>query len=205
MARIHLTVPFADKDEAKRLGARWDPQERVWFVPDGIASARFSQWMPAWDVRSNRYWVVSGETYCWKCDQPTEVYALAVPPGHETLSDDDGDGDDEEWVRQDALQFLMYVSDMDNGVLAELQQRCPGWTRDYSKTTESHYWMNHCQHCRMKQGDFPLHSEPGGAFFPTDEAELKRLTFHRVHRPLHACAGTSMSTFLLDYEGWTAN
>ncbi|MDN5854066.1 MAG: DUF5710 domain-containing protein [Actinomycetia bacterium] len=31
--RLYLDVPFAAKDEAKALGARWDPAERRWFDP----------------------------------------------------------------------------------------------------------------------------------------------------------------------------
>jgi hypothetical protein len=31
--RVYLDVPFAEKDEAKRHGARWDPKARRWFDP----------------------------------------------------------------------------------------------------------------------------------------------------------------------------
>ncbi|WP_202034976.1 DUF5710 domain-containing protein [Streptomyces albus] len=33
MARVWLDVPFAEKDEAKEMGARWDPAARRWFAP----------------------------------------------------------------------------------------------------------------------------------------------------------------------------
>ncbi|MGP3979246.1 DUF5710 domain-containing protein [Streptomyces sp. 8N114] len=33
MARVWLDVPFAEKDEAKAQGARWDPAARRWFAP----------------------------------------------------------------------------------------------------------------------------------------------------------------------------
>ncbi|MEU8828915.1 DUF5710 domain-containing protein [Streptomyces sp. NPDC048636] len=33
MARLWLDVPFAEKDEAKAQGARWDPAARRWFAP----------------------------------------------------------------------------------------------------------------------------------------------------------------------------
>ncbi|RZT75509.1 hypothetical protein EV383_6250 [Pseudonocardia sediminis] len=32
-ARAFLDVPFAEKDEAKALGARWDPSARRWYAP----------------------------------------------------------------------------------------------------------------------------------------------------------------------------
>lgn len=39
MARRDLHVPFDEKDEAKLLGARWDPQDRRWYVPAGVSDA----------------------------------------------------------------------------------------------------------------------------------------------------------------------
>jgi exodeoxyribonuclease VII large subunit len=43
----YLTVPFAQKDKVKALGARWDAAERQWFVPPGLDLAQFSTWLPA--------------------------------------------------------------------------------------------------------------------------------------------------------------
>lgn len=41
---LFLTVPYAEKDDAKALGARWNPTRRRWYVPDGVATAAFSKW-----------------------------------------------------------------------------------------------------------------------------------------------------------------
>ncbi len=41
---LFLTVPYAEKDEAKALGARWNPTKRRWYVPDGVATAAFEKW-----------------------------------------------------------------------------------------------------------------------------------------------------------------
>lgn len=41
-----LDVPFAEKDEAKALGAKWDPDLRKWFVPEGIDLEDFTNWIP---------------------------------------------------------------------------------------------------------------------------------------------------------------
>jgi Domain of unknown function (DUF5710) len=46
--RIDLTVPYARKEEAKALGARWDPSLRTWFVPPGIDLTGFdAKWLPS--------------------------------------------------------------------------------------------------------------------------------------------------------------
>ena len=31
--KIYLTVPYKEKDEAKKLGARWDPDSKLWYIP----------------------------------------------------------------------------------------------------------------------------------------------------------------------------
>ncbi|MFC0252455.1 DUF5710 domain-containing protein [Massilia consociata] len=41
---LFLNVPYAEKDEAKALGARWNPTKRRWYVPDGVATAAFAKW-----------------------------------------------------------------------------------------------------------------------------------------------------------------
>ena len=41
MVRLGL---LRDKDEAKALGALWDPEVKTWFVPDGLELGPFSRW-----------------------------------------------------------------------------------------------------------------------------------------------------------------
>lgn len=40
-----LKVPYAEKDEAKALGARWNPTRKTWYVPDGVALEPFARWL----------------------------------------------------------------------------------------------------------------------------------------------------------------
>lgn len=40
-----LKVPYAEKDEAKALGARWNAERKSWYVPDGTDAAPFAQWL----------------------------------------------------------------------------------------------------------------------------------------------------------------
>lgn len=41
---IILKVPFAEKEKAKALGARWNSERKSWYVPDGKDIAPFKQW-----------------------------------------------------------------------------------------------------------------------------------------------------------------
>lgn len=49
---VSLAVPFAEKDEAKAMGAKWDAQERVWKVKRQEDMSAFGRWMPVEEERS---------------------------------------------------------------------------------------------------------------------------------------------------------
>lgn len=42
--KTYLNVPYAQKDAAKALGARWDPANKKWYVLAGKDIAAFEQW-----------------------------------------------------------------------------------------------------------------------------------------------------------------
>lgn len=44
--QLQLNVPFASKDQAKALGARWNPEGRCWYVPHGLDIQLFKRWWP---------------------------------------------------------------------------------------------------------------------------------------------------------------
>ena len=44
--RINLATPFSDKDQAKALGARWDPVNKNWYIVDVADLTPFARWIP---------------------------------------------------------------------------------------------------------------------------------------------------------------
>lgn len=42
----YLVTAYADKDQVKALGARWDPARRQWYVPAGRDITPFTSWLP---------------------------------------------------------------------------------------------------------------------------------------------------------------
>ena len=40
-SKIYLNVPYAEKDAAKALGAKWDPVKKQWYAPANIDIAAF--------------------------------------------------------------------------------------------------------------------------------------------------------------------
>lgn len=59
--RINLKVPFAQKDAAKELGARWDAVRKIWYVVDPEAIEVFSDWLPEVDTPSTTKPVASAK------------------------------------------------------------------------------------------------------------------------------------------------
>lgn len=44
--RLNLKVPFAEKDQAKKLGARWDAARKLWYVEGKDDVSAFARWSP---------------------------------------------------------------------------------------------------------------------------------------------------------------
>lgn len=41
-----LKVPYAEKDDAKKLGARWNPEKKKWYVENVNNLLLFKRWLP---------------------------------------------------------------------------------------------------------------------------------------------------------------
>ena len=45
LQRTYLQVPFAEKEHARKLGARWDKDGGAWYVPAGVSLDAFRRWL----------------------------------------------------------------------------------------------------------------------------------------------------------------
>ena len=52
--RINLVTPFAEKDAAKALGARWDAAKKVWYITDVADLTPFMGWIPDVEAATER-------------------------------------------------------------------------------------------------------------------------------------------------------
>jgi Domain of unknown function (DUF5710) len=192
---IELNVPFAQKDEAKSLGAKWNPELKKWFVPAGVSPDSFSKWMPptAAPIATKTeeayhqtliapVWLLESKETCYKCHSVSKVFSITS----QSIIDYDFDDDGEVYYsRQDRAEENDHLSMsnlemVDDRIAKALAREAPNYRFDFSKTQGARLYMNHCEHCGAKLGDFYMHSEPGGAFFPdTYEAieAMKRTLF----------------------------
>ena len=74
--RVYMVVSFAQKEDAKALGARWDRQEQSWYVPAGVDAAPL---LAQWPQREE----VAPQTQAGPAEQPAaqeqQRTYLAVP------------------------------------------------------------------------------------------------------------------------------
>jgi hypothetical protein len=104
--RVYLNVPFAEKDRAKSLGARWDGDKRAWWIEPRADLKPFEAWLPVssghaplFQDLDQKQWaiedvelmhqinelgpieVIFAPWSCWKCHQETFVFHAAVLNG----------------------------------------------------------------------------------------------------------------------------
>ena len=81
--RIDLEVPYAEKDEAKSMGAYWDPARKTWYVPPGWDPRVFARWLPAGEEEAETelippVYAVESTAPCWRCDRRPRVATVAA-------------------------------------------------------------------------------------------------------------------------------
>jgi len=187
MSRIDLEVPFHEKEQAKSLGARWDGDKKVWYVPNGVDAAPLHQWLrtneaPQPNLRAGSYFIAETFHGCWQCKRETRLYAFILPAGYEALETED-ESKGAEWWAYPQPTLLSYVSVMPDDVKTTLGSFAPHYWRDYSKTICGSYWMNHCEHCKAKQGDFDAVEKPGAPFQPGSVEQARQLFLREIEQP----------------------
>jgi uncharacterized protein DUF5710 len=184
MSQITLRVPFPEKEQARQLGARWDPRQKLWYVPEGVDPAPFKQWLPQTlepNLRAASYFLASNKRECWRCEQQTAVHAIVLSHGHERLYVGDDPADDR-WEIIDEATMLSYIDALQEPVPTRLRDLAPHYRLAYSQTTGGFYWMNHCECCGAKLGDNSTH-EVGMAFGPTNSLEAAAIRLQLIREP----------------------
>ena len=93
-----LDVPYSEKDEAKALGAKWDPQKKKWFVADSTEYIKFIRWIPGvledTNIILDHFYIIEGYKQCYRCHRPTKVISFGVDEYLSFVLDEDEDEND---------------------------------------------------------------------------------------------------------------
>lgn len=159
-----INVPYSDKEEVKKLGAKWNPQLKSWYIESERDYYKFVKWILAGkeqiDILSSKLFILQRQRVCYKCNRITPVYAL-IFPHHFTLYN---------MNRTEAMVPIVYD---DNCIVSsipalpatiEKQLELSSCYKDYSKTIGDYYIANHCCYCNSLQGNYPLFFEDDSPF-----------------------------------------
>lgn len=129
------------------------------------------------EFEADAAYVLNGEHVCHECGAVTQVFGLMLIGPFRGQTAALGPEDDDE------APLLRRATEIPNALAAVITERSLGHFRiDFSNTLGDRYWMNHCEACDAKIGDWFVH-KPGGAFFPTNDAEIAKVSGVHVQGP----------------------
>jgi len=88
---------------------------------------------------------------CWKCGKTTKILMVSI-----VAFENDKLSFNERYYHNQ-LGFLPYLEDEEIGRF--LTKTYPLFYKDHSRFDKSTYYMNHCQHCGIKQVDYFIYHE----------------------------------------------
>lgn len=204
MYRVDLDVPFSDKDQVKQLGARWDSDWKVWYVPAGIDALNLKEWFPKVEdgrVRAQYFYSLTTMIDCWKCKKSTRVHGICLPPEHEKyqIVEQASEVNIGTWLPQGNATVLSYLDNVSDTVKTMISELSIHYKYAYSKQKKQWYFMNHCSHCGIKISDHELHGEQGNPFYFPTVAEGMSIILRRHNKLFDGTAVGGWWTYLNDY------
>ncbi|CDT07356.1 hypothetical protein BN1088_1433377 [Sphingobacterium sp. PM2-P1-29] len=121
----------------------------------------------------SQFYIARNFSECYSCSANIPVIAIAAE--NFTVFD----GSKNNFINNDLTFFYMATSIGDE-ISNVIKSNFDYYKPFFSNTVKKEYWANHCLYCGQGQGDFYLHSEPGGAFFPTEISEFKSIELIQI-------------------------
>lgn len=167
-----LNVPFSEKDQAKSLGAKWNPEIKRWYASDRTKYKQFLRWIDGSEIVCNHIYLVEGLHTCFRCQQPTHVIGF----GFETYFEID---DEQIEYLNHEIHIGSIKTELPMKLAEELRKRY-NFYWGYSKTTQSNDYGNHCQHCNVLQGNFFIFDEVDSPFFVDSKQTAEKLILYKI-------------------------
>ena len=182
-----LNVPYHEKDEAKSLGARWNPKIKKWYVQNKNDYYKFVRWIEPYGnmVIIDELYLIEGIKKCFRCKKETRVIGfgidkhLSVNEMHAVQENNEDIEDMLETLNQDDIHIVGPIAPIPKNLMEYIQNNY-NYKMRYSKTTKTSNISNCCDHCDVLQGDFFLFSEDDSPFFVHTPEEVKKLKIYKI-------------------------
>ncbi len=167
-----LNVSYQDKDTVKQLGAKWDPNQKVWYVPVGKEASVFSKWLAPpvnkAQIVISSIGLVRNITPCWSCKGYCTVCAIyarhiVVPESKNTSA-----------TEKQGFFILSEIASMPDDMANFISLRCVNYRLGKVSETGERLYRNHCDHCAIGLSDVRLHKKNKG-FNPASVSHCKNI------------------------------
>ncbi|CFX15807.1 Uncharacterized [Syntrophomonas zehnderi OL-4] len=166
---LYLNVPYSEKDEAKTLGAKWNPELRMWYVENKYDYYKFAKWRKFSNtsvIICDYLLIVKSKRSCFRCQTETPVISLAT--GNYVPIENPK-------VNQDKIILIDAPKNMPDPLHFYLKKAF-NFYYGFSNFIQDWYFANHCVHC----GNNYLYEEPSGPFYFYPKSKIKDLSFYSI-------------------------
>ena len=200
-----LNVPYEEKEEAKALGARWNPEYKKWSVFLGKDYYKFDKWIPKNSgniILCDYIYIIGGKHECFKCHKQTSVVGLGVEKLMYIMEDENGKRKYK--YTKDDIHICPFIEELPKNI-CDFAAKNYSLKYGYSNVVKESYLANHCQNCGVIQGNFYLFDEVDSPFFLYEASDAKKLEIYKVKLPYdiicHAEISYSSSDYLIKEYG----
>lgn len=158
---LFLNVPYAEKDEAKALGAKWNAKLKKWYIDTDYS--KFAKWIlkdtDEAIIVCEYIYIIEGSQRCWRCHKNTRVIGLGISEYINIYGELDNPQFDQCFDDELHLAWTDREGDIPPKLLRYLKENY-SVKMGYSKTLENECFANHCDCCGTIQGNYFLFDEP---------------------------------------------
>lgn len=172
-----LNVSYTEKDQAKKLGARWNPTLKKWYVEKKQDYYKFKDWfLPPEEcpfIICDFIYIVVAQSKCFMRKKETPVIGFAVQNYFYIYPDPDSDPPVDYYY--DHILITDEITDMPEYLCDNLKKR-------FNYFYDNYNYVNHCKYCKQKQEAFYLYDNDNSPFFVNKDNvnNLENLVFYKV-------------------------
>ncbi|HFZ8994014.1 TPA: DNA primase [Citrobacter freundii] len=181
---IPLNIQKEDIVNGVCQGMHYDADSMIWYVEKHRlteALSRYAYDMKDFNIIAPYYLVLSSTMTCWNCHQPTRI--LAVMFTRYLRKAQDGKG----WEAVKRNTFVFHINHLPDAIKKNI--KVSHYYLDKSKTTGLRYWMNHCEFCGERLGDYELFCVAEDAFRLMTVEKLLHSNARKVNKLFVCTAG----------------
>lgn len=185
-----LNVPYSEKDDAKSLGAKWNPAIKKWYVENKENYYKFIRWIEPYGnmVIIDELYLIEGTKKCFRCGKDTRVIGFGIDKhlSIDKLLEIENDDEIKEIlydkmleINQDDIHIVGPIDPIPETLMKYIQSKY-NYKLRYSKTTHISSICNCCDNCDVLQGDFFLFDEVDSPFFIHSQEDVKKLKIYKI-------------------------